>query len=154
MVTDSGVDYAYDNLFLVRIEVLNRGSVDKQSFSFGVTFHDKEQVIKIETVTPDRHHAVKIDQPIGPQNPTRTLDFSLIPFNRGDLYSLNALVVLDDAVSILQDPLIGSSEAVKFRKIPSLREIIESAPSLAIPVPDPIYTAVVVLNRLIRVRRK
>lgn len=74
------------NLSIEQITVRNTGNADLSEFRFGITLQDDNQVIKIQTESPDRHHEVNVEQEVSLENPQSVVDFVLVPFNREDEY--------------------------------------------------------------------
>ncbi len=104
-------NFTADNFSIARITLINKGNQDIEQFSFGVTLKGTDKAIDIKQETPDRHHKIKVLNPVGLSTPTTELDFTLEPFNRGDKYILSVYFTYLDSSSPIE---LSSSHSTKF----------------------------------------
>ena len=123
VVNQLGEEKRYYNLFLMDIEIFNRGNQHRQQFDFGITLQPGEQAINIEPDTPDRHHTVTHTQTSITQ-PQNSIDFTLKPFNRSDRYQLKVYVTIPTHSTNPSLPRFSSEEPVRFTDIKSLTETL------------------------------
>lgn len=118
-ISDGQNDYRFDNLFITKVQLVNRGNRDFERFQFGVTFSSGDSVIYVEPHSQDRHHIVKQVPDVSLSSPASEIDFILQPFNRGDYYSLDLFTVISkerDKPGIIQ---FSSPHPIKFVDMPS-----------------------------------
>jgi hypothetical protein len=65
--------WAFDNLYVMQIDVENRGNQDKENFDFGITLSSDAKAIFVITTTQDRHHKV---QDLSKASPSKAYDFA------------------------------------------------------------------------------
>lgn len=122
-VNDSGKEYQFHNLFLIDIQMVNRGNKDMIEFPFGITLSTNDKIVYVEKGSSDRHHLIEQQQIVGPENLGNEIDFILKPFNRKDSYYIRLYVVLPEN-SIEPGKIVFSSpQSVKFTDMPTLSEI-------------------------------
>lgn len=130
-VTHAGGTDTFDNLFLIGLQVVNKGNLDHDGFDFGATLDTGDVCIHVEAEGLDRHHQAQLMTPVTPQSPRNTIDVQLKPFNRGDPYSLKLYVVIgkgNDQPSID----LSSPKAVRFVEMPTIGEMVARAASEAV----------------------
>jgi len=124
-VSDGTSTLQYANLFVVTVELVNRGNRDFSNFQVGFTLAQGDEAILMETVTPDRHHISTVKIAPVPTATLSEIDVALAPFNRRDSYRHEIYVVAagsePGAISI------GSPEAVVFKPMPTLVELAATA---------------------------
>jgi hypothetical protein len=123
VVIQLGGEKRYYNLFLLDIEISNRGNQHKAAFDFGITLAPGEQAINIESDTPDRHHTVT-HSPASIDQPQNSIDFTLKPFNRRDRYQIKVYVTIPTHSIAPAIPEFSSVDPVKFTDIKSLTETL------------------------------
>jgi len=131
-VSDGTNDFQFDNLFLLDVRIVNRGNRDMAQFPFGVTLSEDNKAIHVESVTPDRHHAVIERSDVTPAAPKGEVDFALQPFNRADTYLLKLYVVLPDGRERPGPIAISSPEAIRLTTMPSVGELLAQAARSAV----------------------
>ena len=92
---DSGPGRAVDNLSLATVRLGNKGNQDLDRFDFGVTLQGTDKAIDVKFENPDRHHKVELLTPVSVLEPKQEIDFSLRPFNRGDVYDVSILFIYE-----------------------------------------------------------
>jgi hypothetical protein len=125
-VTSGESKLHYSNLFIVSVELVNRGSRDMPQFRAGFTLADNDDAILMEAFTPDRHHMSSVAVAPIPLAPLTEIDVTLAPFNRGDSYRHDIYIVNHRGA----DPglvKIGSAEPVVFKPMPTLGELAAAA---------------------------
>jgi hypothetical protein len=122
-VYDGLTNYDFDNLFICRFIILNKGNADIQEFKFGITLLDGDVAIYCESKSDDRHH--KVEQLINLElnNPSSELDFTLKPFNRKDIYSFNLFIVIPKDKQEPSEIKLSSQHSVKFISLPTFGEV-------------------------------
>jgi hypothetical protein len=97
---------------------MNRGNKDWVQFSFGLTLQRSHTAIFASVETPDRHHQLTLAVEVSPSSPSSELDYTCIPFNRGDEYVVKLYAVAHQANPLAEgDIRLGSAEAVRFSRI-------------------------------------
>ena len=91
MGEDSGPGRAVNNLSVATFTLGNKGNEDLARFDFGVTLKGTDEAIDVKFENPDRHHKVRLLTPVNLLEPRQEIDFSLSPFNRGDVYVVSIL---------------------------------------------------------------
>ena len=114
IVTQGTQTSTFKNLFLVEVQLINRGNRDLDEFKFGVTLDDGDRCIYVETTHPDRYHVVEQLTPVTPTEPRGAIDFSLRPFNRRDLYSFRLYVVVPDGRLGPDTPRLETASPIRF----------------------------------------
>lgn len=113
-VVHDGDPYKFDELGLVRIEVNNDGNRDLESFAFGVTLDGGHEVILAQCSGEDRHHGLQEVAPkVSPGGPRKSVDFTAVPFNRRDHYSIRLYMRSNGPIDRKQVQL-SSAEPVVF----------------------------------------
>jgi len=123
-ISDGQNDYMFDNLFIAKIQLINRGNQDIAEFRFGITLSSGDSVIYVEPHSQDRHHIVRQVSEVSLRNPASEIDFILQPFNRGDSYSLDLFMVISknrDKPGTIQ---FSSPHPIKFVDMPTIGEIM------------------------------
>ncbi len=122
-ITFSGVDdnYHFDNLYLVRIEMINEGNKDYPEFNFGITLPDYAKAINIKSSGEDRHHTISVSQNIDFSSPTRIIDCNLTPFNRKDIYNIS-LFVTCTGNNVISNVDISTDMPIRFKEIQIISE--------------------------------
>jgi hypothetical protein len=112
------------SLFVVKLQIVNRGNSDLESFEFGITLSEKEWAVHCDIQSPDRHHVGRVVNVLGPAAPTSEIDFCLKPFNRRDAYLFSIYVVgAEDKVS-LNELTLSSKNPVAFRRMSRLPDTL------------------------------
>lgn len=98
LLSPANTDAAFPihNLSVARIKITNSGNADIASFDFGLTCKGSSEAVKIVPFTPDRHHELKVLSEVAPDKAGSTVDFSAIPFNREDEYSMDVFFTYKD----------------------------------------------------------
>lgn len=105
------------NLYLAQVEIQNLGNKDYNDFFFGLTLPDINKVVNLDTYGQDRHHSINCKQKVDFANPTKVLDFNLIPFNRNDKYTLSIYITSENGC-VLEDIHFSTNLPVRFTNIP------------------------------------
>jgi len=90
-------EQSVDYLSLVRITLTNKGNTDIDEFKFGVSLKGSNKVVDMRMSTPDRSHKMSLSF----EGPVDDLlanepDFTLKPFNRGEVYSVDIYFTYDE----------------------------------------------------------
>lgn len=117
----------FENLFIAKIQVLNKGNTDFTTFPFGVTLSGGDVCIHAEHMSPDRHHKISQDPLVTPQNPADEVDFILTPFNRKDYYTFKFYIVIPDDASDPKDIELSTSLPIRFTEMPTSYEALSKA---------------------------
>lgn len=120
------------NLFVVKVDVVNGGNHDFQSFNVGLTLSQGDLAVHCDVATPDRHHQAKLATTIGPGAPAPVLDFELVPFNRQDLYKFTLYLVVPEGQTVPREIALSSPEPVTFKKSSSAEEMLLTVAKVAI----------------------
>jgi hypothetical protein len=112
--------WGFDKLYVIQIEVDNRGNQDKTTFDFGITLLSDAKAIFVLTTTPDRHHKAKELSKASPSSPISEIDYTLEPFNRKDKYSFKLYAVTGQTFLTEQDIILSSKEPVIFTERPGV----------------------------------
>ena len=126
-ITHEGTTTTFNNLYIVDVQVINRGNKNIDEFEFGVTLASGDNCIFVELFPPDRHHAFQQATPITPQAPLSEIDFKLKPFNRRDSYSLKMYIVVPEGKTEPAKIELSSPSPIKFVDMPSVSEILGKA---------------------------
>ena len=119
----SGPGFAFENLSIARITMINKGNQDIEEFSFGVTLKGDNKAVDVKLETSDRHHTITLLTPSGLRNPPKQeLDFTLKPFNRSESYSLNIYFTYTDIQGSIE---LSSSHSTRFIEIGAKKEMVE-----------------------------
>ena len=129
-----GHGFDIPNLFIVKLELINRGSRDFPKLPMGITLTGGDAVVHIASKSSDRHHAVNVVNPPGPAMPLSAVDFELVPFNRGDSYQLNLYIVVPQQTGEPQQIECSSPEPVVFSELPSVGQAAGQALEVALPI--------------------
>jgi hypothetical protein len=87
-------------------------------------------IVSVSTSSKDRHHIITVDQQLSPSSPSKDVDFTYAPFNRGDRYSSTLYVSLDNQKKFeefeneIKNITPSTNEAVIFSPMPSIGESI------------------------------
>jgi len=130
-VTHDGASATFENLFLSEIQVVNKGNRDLEELKLGATLGDGDKCIFVEATAPDRHHVVNPQTVVSPLSPQSEIDFSLKPFNRGDLYSFRLYVVIPKTRKEPAEIRLGSASPIRFVAMPTTTEVLASLASEA-----------------------
>ena len=84
---------SYSNLVLGRIVLKNTGNSDYQEFKFGITLNSLNLAVYLQTETPDRSHVITSSPEIDLNHIDSEIDFTLQPFNRGDVYNISLFIL-------------------------------------------------------------
>lgn len=126
-IHEGTTEHHFHNLFLIDIQIVNRGNRDVEKFPFGITLKPGDKAVYIEHEAPDRHHQVTKITAVTPGNPADELDFELVPFNRGDSYSLKLYVVIPEGREEPGKVQLSSSQPVRFTDMPTIGELVSQA---------------------------
>ncbi len=132
MVRDGATDLKFSNLHVAEIQIVNRGNVDRQKFSFGITLAHGDQAIHVEPYGLDRHHKVLQATPCTPAAPSGTLDFELLPFNRHDAYTMKVFLVSAAPGNKPGAISMSSPEPIRFVDMPSVAETLTKAGTITL----------------------
>jgi hypothetical protein len=105
---------AFESLWLIELDLSNRGNKDLDSFTFGVTFQGDDPCIGWGYESEDRLHKTEIAVAPSPVAPRCELDIALKPFNRKDIYKIRLYVAPKVAGREPERPKLGSIAPVKF----------------------------------------
>lgn len=119
-------EYKFPNLFLVDIQVINKGNKDFEEFPFGITLDEGDHTVFVVHKSPDRHHVVS-QSSVQPEAPKSEIDFSLKPFNRRDLYSFKLYVVIAEGKAEPGEIDFSSRLPIKFTDMPTMGELVAQA---------------------------
>jgi hypothetical protein len=132
-ITDPSGPVELDNLFLAELQFVNRGNKDLKDFRLGITLAGDDRVIHVAPKPRDRFHTCNVSPAPTPKTPLQTVDFTLSPFSRGDLYSLKIYIVIPKGATEPAPIAVGSPEPVVFVGMPTLSELaIEAARGVSI----------------------
>lgn len=120
-------EYKFNNLFLIDIQIVNKGNKDINEFPFGITLFNDDKAVFIESISKDRHHQIDHQTEVSPDKPKSEIDFILKPFNRRDSYSFKLYVVVPERKDEPSPVKISSSQPVKFVGMPTIGEMISEA---------------------------
>ncbi|MGB6067278.1 MAG: hypothetical protein WBG50_20930 [Desulfomonilaceae bacterium] len=129
-----GITSTFNNLFLVDVQVVNRGNRDIAEFKFGATLSEGDTCIFVEPFPPDRHHVLRQVMPPTPQVPRNEIDFELEPFNRRDIYSLKLYIVVPEAKVEPSKIELSSPSPIRFIDMPTAREVLLKATTASYPI--------------------
>jgi hypothetical protein len=101
-------------------------------FTFGLTLSGEDRAVYMVPDSADRHHSATAATPITLNQPSRTPDFILKPFNRGDAYTIKVYICA--AGKKPGEITFGSSEAIRFVEMPSGAEIMAKAATGIFPL--------------------
>ncbi|MGE5626905.1 MAG: hypothetical protein ACM3X7_02180 [Solirubrobacterales bacterium] len=133
-ISDEGVEYAFENLFVVNIEMINKGNKDFDKFTFGVTLDKEDKIINIEKKHFDKFHDINIIDEVSPKQPLNEVEIILKPFNRKDTYNIRMYVVIPEKNQQPSELQFSSPHSVKFTSMPSLGEATLSIGKLALEI--------------------
>lgn len=117
---------SFDNLFLINLNIVNKGNKDIEFFEFGATLSDGDKCIYVEHTAPDRHHVISMKSPVTPLLPQSEIDIQLRPFNRGDSYFFKFYIVIPESKKVPNELSLSSPCPIKFTTIPSAGEIFSN----------------------------
>jgi hypothetical protein len=126
-ITDPAGRVELDNLFVVEVQLANRGNRDWSNIAIGLTLPGGQTAIHVSAETQDRHHVCSFPSAPRPNSPLPIIDFILQPFNRGDSYVIRAYTVTPTGCGAPEHPQISSPEPVNFRSMPTLTELAAEA---------------------------
>ncbi len=136
-VTQNDTSIELENLYLLDFILANVGNKDLDEFRCGLTLIDGAQVIAVEATPGDRHHKIHFEPPeISPSAPSLVVDFTLKPFNRGDIYQSKLYVTegfIYDAAEFneaLNTLIPTSPQPVRFTRLPSAGELLTKGGSM------------------------
>lgn len=124
-VSDGSSTMQYANLFIIAVDLVNRGNRDFSTFQAGFTLSEADEAILMETIVSDRHHSSTVAIAPVPKATRREIDVSLAPFNRRDTYRYEIYVVTTGSEPGAIN--ISSPEAVVFKPMPTLVELAAAA---------------------------
>ena len=104
------------NLFIAEVELINAGNKDLPSFQMGMTLSEGDVAAHCIVITSDRHHKATTDTRIGPAGPGTEIDFTLVPFNRKDVYKFR-LYLINRSQSTPGEIHLSSPAPVVFQKV-------------------------------------
>jgi hypothetical protein len=118
-ISGSTESYHYDTLYLVSVELLNKGNTDFEEFQFGITLPENTSIINIKANGLDRHHQVESKPDVGFNSDTNEMDFILKPFNRRDKYKV--MLTLSGHLNEYEEVVkFSTTHPVKFVEIESV----------------------------------
>jgi hypothetical protein len=120
------------SLFVVNIEVVNRGNKDYSSFNLGFTLSEHDSAVYCVPSSSDRHRQARVVTVLGPGAPVREIDCLLVPFNRMDRYKFNLYVVAEHGAQVPGDIKLGSTEPIVFSEAPTVTEVAVEAAKIAL----------------------
>lgn len=138
-VQAEGTEYTFNNLYLFRYSLINKGNKDIESFKFGLTLSKNDMPFGLTAEGPDRHHQIIPLTPVTIDPPTLEIDSELRPFNRRDIYAFSFFITIDDEQPYPNAPLLTSPHPVRFINVPtgSTFEITDIAASgISVNVPE------------------
>lgn len=116
-ITEGDQVFHFDNMHVVHIHFNNKGGLDREALTVGVTLPQGHRIIRSANGTPSRHHLVSKQGEFSPASPVSEVDFVLAPFNRADQYGIT-LYVIDDSDGAFEvgSVELSSPQAVRFVK--------------------------------------
>jgi len=123
IVSRGDKEYTFKNLFLVNVEVVDKGNQDIQEFRFGITLGGADLIVHHDYQAPDRHHSIAYSL-ASPEEPKPELDYVLTPFNRQDIYSFKLYVVIPEGEDEPNLITLSSPHPIKFTSMPTWKELI------------------------------
>ena len=134
-ITDGHDVVELSNLFVFKLQVVNKGNRDIDEFAAGFELPPHEQAIYVEGEPPSRHHSFSLTNKVTPGDPNDCFDFCLKPFNRADLYTLNAFVVTTDGHTPSGAIEPTSPQPVRFVGMPTIAELaLEAAQGTSVKI--------------------
>ena len=124
---DNKVVNQFNNLFLIEVQVVNRGNTDLNEFNFGITLSEGEKAVYVETKSNDRHHLIEQTTLVTPTEPKNEIDFILKPFNRRDSYVCKLFVVIPEGQEKPGEIRPSSPQPIKFTDMPTMAELLTQA---------------------------
>lgn len=122
------------NLFLVDLQVVNMGSKDFREFKFNITLPGTQNAIASNCKAPDRDHAIEENPRVHPEAWSKDVEFTLLPFNIYDSYSLKLYVHVGKGGDV-GEIKPSTAESAHFVDIPALGEQLQKAVRLLGPIP-------------------
>jgi len=132
-ISEGEVQHHYQNLFLIDIQIVNKGNCDFESFPFGITLIEGDQVVYVDYKSQDRHHDLRVSTTVSPSSPKNEIDFVLKPFNRRDFYSLKLYTFVLEGKEKPGPIDISTTEPIRFTDMPTIGELVAQAAE-AVPV--------------------
>jgi len=121
-LSDGQTDFHFDNLFIARMLLINKGNSDIPEFTFGISLATGDTAIFVEPKCSDRHHTATFLTPVSLSSQTSEIDIQLRPFNRFDAYTLNVFIVTRSGQRSPGDIRLSSPRSVRFVPLPSIAE--------------------------------
>lgn len=113
-VQAEGTQYTFNNLYLFRYSLINKGNKDMESFKFGLTLSKSDMPFGLTAEGRDRHHQIIPLRPVTIDPPTLEIDLELKPFNRRDIYSFSFFITIDEDQPYPNAPVLTSPYPVTF----------------------------------------
>lgn len=123
-IVDDQNEYQFHNLYVARIQLVNRGNQDFSEFTFGLALADRDQIISTKYHTKDRHHEVVQLSELSLDNPQSELDLILKPFNRNDSYSIDLAIVIPPIKESPGEFLFSSPHSIRFTDVSSMKDLL------------------------------
>jgi len=114
ILTDNVTTHDIANLVIVRLTLINKGNQDISEFEFGMTLVTGDAAIKVQAETPDRHHIAEQLKEVTFDSPTSEIDYSLKPFNRGDIYIFNLFITVSSDNETEREIKLSSKHSIRF----------------------------------------
>jgi len=110
--------WAFDNLYVIQLDVDNRGNQDKAKVDFGITLLSDAKAIFVVTTTQDHYHKAQDLTKASPSKPINEIYYTLEPFNRRNKYSFKIYEVTGNIALTKQDIQLNSKKPVIFVERP------------------------------------
>lgn len=137
-ITEKNQDFKFDTLYLAKIILANKGNRDFEKFSFGVTLAKNDLAVRAIATSSDRHHELQSAVWPSPASPQNVIDFTTLPFNRGDTYPIS-IFITTPAGTEPGKVQVSSPEPVKFVDVPTVSEqlgrVVTEAASISVKFP-------------------
>ena len=123
-MSDGHNELSFDNLFLVDIQIVNKGNRDVKEFRFGVNLSGGDRAVYVIPMAQDRLHKADVATPVNPATPSSEIDLVLKPFNRRDSYALKLYVVVANGKEAPENISLVSDEPIRFIHMPTIGEMV------------------------------
>lgn len=123
ILKDGTGEYKFSRLYTGTLIITNSGSIDYSTFSLGLTLPETAKFVQVNPGSQDRHHKITFTSKPELSKQIEAFDISLEPFNRGNGYSLDFLIMSKEDIK-LTDIAISSPHAVKWVTIGRLPDAL------------------------------
>jgi hypothetical protein len=125
ILTDENGEVTFQRLYTGKLRLINSGSIDFETFQFGLTLIPEADFIQVKIKSMDRHHVGEIIN----TKPSLTyftneVDIVLRPFNRKDQYIFDFLITSDKDSISKNDITISTISSVRWVELMNTSEMI------------------------------